>query len=271
MRVGKRLLGLGLAVLGAIGGVICLAGIAGVWAVGSRLQHVNSKVFSQADPLIDQVDQRAARAGDSVGEVRQLADALKQTLRDSAKELVADRVASLPKIESLERRLSSAAERADGLLEVSGSAAEFIEHLLASVDSIASERNDVRTVAAELRAIVQSTRESLAHVAERLADVRRCVDAVRQEREVDVNLSQSTKLCLGIVAKLDVVQEQIAAFRDRLAEMKHRLDRLQDRIRTWVLVGQCLIVLLIAWGGAGQYCLLVRGWQILRQPSSVSG
>ena len=83
---------------------------------------------------------------------------------------------------------------------------------------------------------------------------------------MDVNLSQITKLSLGIVAKLEVVQEQIAAFRTRLDETKIRLGQLQDRIRAWFLAAQCLIVLLIAWGGAGQYCLLVQGWRILRGP-----
>ena len=96
MSLGKRLSGLLLVSLGAIGIAVCLAGIAGVWIGASRLQQVNSRVFRQVDQLILQVDQRAAQARDAVG-TRDLVDAFKQTLRESATELLAERVASLPR------------------------------------------------------------------------------------------------------------------------------------------------------------------------------
>jgi chromosome segregation ATPase len=271
MLLGKRLTGLVLVTLGAIGGVVCLAGVASVWIAGSRLQQVNSEAFRQADELIVQVDRRAALAGDAVGGTRELVEELKQTVQDSAKELVAERVASLPEIDNLERRLASAMERADGLVQVSASTAELIEQVLATVGVIASERNVDLKGTSELTATIRSTRESLANAAERLADVQRSLAEIRHNRNVDVNLSQITKLSLGIVAKLDVVQEQLAGFRGRLDETKNRLGQLQDRIRAWVFAGQGLVMLLIVWIGAGQYCLVLQGRRILRPLSSASG
>jgi hypothetical protein len=35
----------------------------------------------------------------------------------------------------------------------------------------------------------------------------------------------------------------------------------------WIFAAQWLILLLIGWGGAGQYCLLIQGWRILRPAS----
>ena len=268
MSLGKRLSGLFLVGLGAIGIVVCLAGIAGVWIAASRLQQVNSRVFRQVDQLIVQVDQRAAQARDAVGGTRNLVDALKQTLQESATELLAERVASLPEIDNLERRLASAMERTDGLVEVSASTAELIEQLLATIGAIASERSVDLKGSSELMATIRATRESLANASERLADVQRRLAEIRQKRNVAVNLSEITKLSLGIVAKLDVVQEQIVTFRSRLDETKSRLAQFQDRMRNWILAGQCLILLLIAWIGAGQYCLLLQGWRILRPPLS---
>ena len=67
MSLGKRLSGLILVVLGAIGMAICLAAIAGLWIGISRLQQINSRLFRQVDQLIIQVDQRAAQARDAVG------------------------------------------------------------------------------------------------------------------------------------------------------------------------------------------------------------
>ena len=117
-------------------------------------------------------------------------------------------------------------------------------------------------------ATIRSTRESLANASERLADVQRRLAEIRQKRGVDVNLSEITKLSLGMVAKLDVVQAQIAAFRSRLDETKSRSAQLQDRIRSWILAGQCLILLLIAWVSAGQFCLLLQGRRLLRPPAA---
>jgi hypothetical protein len=91
MHVVRRLLGLGLVTLGVLGIIVCLAGIAGVWMAGSRLQQITANVFSRVDQLIDQVDRRGAQAGDAVGRTRELVDRLKQELEDSARELLAER------------------------------------------------------------------------------------------------------------------------------------------------------------------------------------
>ena len=55
MSLGKRSVGLLLVGLGAIGILVCLAGIAGVWIAASRLQQVNSRVFRQVDQFVVQV------------------------------------------------------------------------------------------------------------------------------------------------------------------------------------------------------------------------
>jgi chromosome segregation ATPase len=193
---------------------------------------------------------------------------LKQTLQESATELLAEQVASLPEIDNLERRLAAAMERVDGLVEVSASTVELIEQLLATIGVIASERSVDLEGSSDLTATIRATRESLANASERLADVQRRLADIRQKRDVDVNLSEITKLSLGIVAKLDVVQEQISALRIRLDETQSRLAQFKDMIGNWIFRGQCLILLLIAWVGAGQYCLLLQGWRMLRPPLS---
>jgi chromosome segregation ATPase len=266
MSLGRHLSGLILVGLGAIGLAVCLAAIGGVWIAASRLQQLNSRLFHQVDQFIVQVDQRAAQAQNAVGGTRDLVEALKRTVRESAAELLAGRAASLPEIENLERRLASAMERTGQLVEVSASAAELIEQLLATIDIIASERSVDLRGSSDLMATIGSARESLANASECLAEVQRRVAEIGRKRGVDVNLSEIAKLSLGMVARLDVVQAQIAVFQSRLDETKTRLAQLQDRIRRWILAGQCLILLLIAWVGAGQFCLLLQGRRRLRAP-----
>src|SRR6476620_9879116 len=119
MSLGKRLWGYILVGLGAIGMAVCLAGIAGVWIGTAHLKQFNARLFGQVDQLIVQVDLRVAKAVDAVGGTRDLVSELKQTLQESATELLAERIASLPQIDNIERRLVSAIERSDGLIEVS--------------------------------------------------------------------------------------------------------------------------------------------------------
>jgi hypothetical protein len=158
MSFGKRLTGFLLIGLGAIGMAACLAGIAGLWIGASRLQQVNSRLFHQVDRLIVQVDQRATQAQNAVGGTRELVEALKRTLHESAAELLAGRVASLPEIENIERRLASAMERTDQVVEVSASTAELIEQLLADLDAVASERSVDPQGSSDLTATIGSTR-----------------------------------------------------------------------------------------------------------------
>lgn len=271
MRTVKRLAGIGLVVLGLVGVAVCIAGAVGVWFLGSHLEQVNSQVFGRVDQLVVLLDRRAAQTRDVAGETRKLVVEFQQTLRDSAKDFIAERVTAMPEIDNLERRLASALERADGLVQVSVASAELVEQLLATVDAAAAESHVDGSVPTDLMAAIRSTSESLADASERLADVQRRLAEMRRNQDVDVNLTQITKLLFGIVSKLDAVQEQIAAFRVRLDETRQRLGHLQRRIRAWVFAGQGLILLLIAWGGAGQYCLLVHGWQILRRPVSGCG
>ena len=267
MHIGNRLVGLGLTALGVTGLVVCVAGIVGVWFVASRLQRANSKVFHQVDQLVAQVDRRAEQARDAVGDTRDLVDELKQTLRDSATDRVAERVASLPKMDNLEQRLASAMERADGLVQLSTSSAELIEQLLVALADFASERDVDLTRSNELMASIQSVRESLGNASERLSEIQSRLAEIRQKGDMENNLPQIVQLSLGIVAKLDVVQDQIAAFRERLDETKIRLNQLQNRLHAWIFSGQFLILLVIAWAGAGQYCLLIYSWRILRRPA----
>ena len=166
MHVGNRLVGLGLTVLASPG--LWFAWRES-WAFGSstsRLQRFNSKLFGKVDQLVAQVERRADQARNAVGETRDLVDELKQTLRDSATDRVAERVASLPEIDNLEQRLASAMERADGLVQRSTAAAELIEQLLVALADFASERDVDLKRSSELMASIQSVRESLGNASE---------------------------------------------------------------------------------------------------------
>jgi hypothetical protein len=76
--------------------------------------------------------------------------------------------------------------------------------------------------------------------------------------------SAQESLAIAIIARLNIVQNQLTAFSERLDETKARLAQFNGRMRTWILTGQCLTTLLLVWIGAGQCALLLQGWRILR-------
>ncbi len=268
MSMGKRLSGFCLIGLGAIGMAVGLAGIMALWIGAARLRQINSRLFRQVDQLIVQVDQRTTKAREAVVETRDLVNALKQKLQATAKDLLAERVASLPEVENIEGRLVVAMERSDELLTISASAVELMDQLLATIGVIQSEGSADQQNSSDLMATIRSTRESLTSASEVLTDVQRRLAEIREKRGVEVNLSEITKLSLGMVSKLDVVQTQLAEFRSRLNEVKNRTTQLQDKIKNWILASQCLILLLIVWMSAGQFCLLHYGRRLLRSPAA---
>ena len=268
MHVGNRLVGLGLTMLGVTGIVVCLAGILSVWFVASRLQRFNSKLFGQVDQLVAQVERRADQARDAVGETRDLVDELKQTLSDSATDRVAERIASLPEIDNLEQRLASAMERADGLVQRSTEAAELIEQSLVAVADFASERDVDLRRSSELMASIQSVRESLGNAPKSLSEVQSRLAEIRQNRQTQDNRPQIMKLSLGIVTKLDVVQNQMAAVVGRLNETKTRLDQLQNKLKCVDFLESVPVLAAHRLGGCGP--VLPAGLR-LADPQAITG
>ncbi len=105
-------------------------------------------------------------------------------------------------------------ERADGLVQLSTSSAELIEQLVVALAGFASERNVELRLSTELMASVESVRESLGNASERLSEIQQSSGRDSPETGTWRSISpQIMKLSLGIVAKLDVVQDQIAEFR----------------------------------------------------------
>lgn len=266
MRVARSLTGLLLTALGLIGIVICLAGIGGVWIGASRLQQVNATVFDDVQRVVALVDQKAERAGEAAGSTRDLADELRETLRESVREAAETHMVSAPEVDDLRQRMAAAMKDAEGLLELSASAAEMFEQVAGSIDSLSMGQRNLSETSAQLLTTIRSTQDAMADASDRLANVGRRLDEIRQNRDAENNAEQIAQLSLAIVSRLDAVQQQLASFRERLDEVSNRLSRLRDRIETWIFLGQLVLLFLMFWIGAGQYCLLVKGWAILFRP-----
>ncbi len=106
--------------------------------------------------------------------------------------------------------------------------------MLLALGDFASQKNLNLRDSTELMSSIRSARQSLANASQELSDVERRLAEIRQKRDVEGNLPEIMKLSLGIVAKLDVVQVQLAAFRGHLDERKTRLNQSQNRLRRWI-------------------------------------
>lgn len=264
----KRLAGFALTTLGATGLVACCAAVPAAWIVGADVRQVASAVFGRAIELVARVDLRAGQAYEAVFNTRSIAEELKKTLRDASKEAVVERARSFAETNDLEQRLASAVDQEDRLLEVSASSAELMAQVLTLVGADPSGRLIEPENLAQLYAEIQATRATLATATERLSEVRRTLAENRDPPEIDVNRERVAQLTLGIVAKLDVVQTQLQAFRGRLEELERRLAQLSSRLSRWIFAAQVLLIVLLLWIAAGQYCLMRQGWRRSRRPST---
>ncbi len=126
----KRIFGLLALMLGAVGLVVCLAGIVGVWTVRNRVDLTLEKTFGRVDDVLGKLHDRAQEATDRI-----------QSTQDSVRDLnarVQQRVAELrdvplgeaADIDQIERQLYARIQQAKTLIEFMQSTVELVAQLL---------------------------------------------------------------------------------------------------------------------------------------------
>jgi chromosome segregation ATPase len=251
-------------VLGVVGMVVCLAGIAGMWTASAKLQRLNTAVFAKMDDWVGRIDVRVTQAQSATENTCGLTEQLADTLRTKVAERVEARVEALPQVEELQGKLSDTMGEAAGLLELSASAAELIEGFVSGWEDVAAMRPEVQTRSAQLLETIEGTRRAIDAAAATLAELESRLDDLRQQKDVEENSRIIAQLAASILVRLDGVQQQLESFRDRLTEIRGDLDAFRGRIHRQILLGRILVVLVLVWFGLGQFFLAAHGWRLCR-------
>ena len=112
----KRILP-GLALIsGGLGVATCAAGSVAVWAVGSRLSHVNQTVFEGIDGSLATVHDRVLSAQQRTQSLKLTTAEIRQGLEDRTRQAASQRVASRLDLESYAARVVPTTTRLSELL-----------------------------------------------------------------------------------------------------------------------------------------------------------
>ncbi|MHC4401852.1 MAG: hypothetical protein ACYTG0_19440 [Planctomycetota bacterium] len=254
----KRCLGLLAVLLGVAGLAACLLGIVGAWVFGSRLSHTTTEVFTQIDASVIAIRDHVGRTRERIHESRQSVGSLSDRLKRWVSKKTLPRVFSNAELNEIGRRLASALQRADEWLELSQSSARLAQQAL----SLAS-RTDA-TIQSDfvdsLLRDVESMRDRLAQAATLVNGIRERISGDPGDHALEEHVPKAVRAVLTVVASLDALDARFGRMGESLDEARGRLQRLQRNVLRWLLVGQIVATLLLAWLGAGQASLVLHGW-----------
>jgi hypothetical protein len=247
--------------LGFLGVVVCVAGVAGVWVIRSRLNQVVETTFVAIDHSLLRVDQRMAETQEGVEAARVTSQDMQQRLRDWAKNEAAERVSSRLEWDDKAEQLTAGLRQADDWLAFSESsirlaqqAMELAEATGAPVESQAADR--LMGELASLRTQLTQTIDTVGGIAERIGPA-------NDEKLAGERWERAVQLAVKAIATLGSIESRLAGVRDRLSELQTGFQDLEARMRQWILITAIAISLLMAWMAAGQYLLCRHGWRRL--------
>lgn len=214
-------------------------------------------IHGRADAAVVLVNDKVEQTRASLQDARNGTDTLRTIIKGSA-QAVLDNKLKESGLDELERRAQTGIQRGQNLLELSVTAAELMQQLLASVDG------DGERFVPQLDRL-QSAQSRLATAAERLAEMQRHLAELRERRNVVAeSAGQVARLALALLVELEAVEQGLDAFQDHLHNIQSRLDAWKNTVSAWITGIAVLATLLLAWIGAGQLSLAIHGWRGLR-------
>lgn len=248
---------------GFLGVVVCLAGMVGVWSIGSRLNRTNEKVFDGIDKTLVVVRERVTDAQHQVQDSRITIDDIGQSLKNWTQKETRERLTSRIEVEEKAEQLVLGLRQADQWLEVSGESIYRVQQALELGSSLGAPM-DAALVDPLLEAIgarrsqLETSTEMIDGIRERAAEV--TAGESREER-----IDQAVQLTLRVVATLTELDSRLGESADRLLEVQSKAQRQHSKTHRQIVVAKIGVLLLIAWMGVGQTFLFLYGWKSFRR------
>jgi hypothetical protein len=256
MRFVRRLTGWAFGAAGAVGLLLCLAGLAGCWALHAGVAGRVDRVFGRADAALADIGGNLGRAGDRLRRAGAELEAFRQREAGPAAQPPAERGAR--------RALSRKA------VEAVGPQAAEARELLGKATEAALVANGLLDALAELPVVervsvdtdrLKETAAQLADVSERTARLAsRLGPAAPAGDDADIGAESS-----GAAAALRQAIDLVAAGADGVGRGRETVAAGRDRVMRWVNGLAAAITAVLVWVGAGQLSLLAHGRGLIRR------
>lgn len=246
--------------LGALGLIVCLAGIAGVWIVRAPVDTARQQAFEKVDESLERIDGRLIRVQGLAIDARVSLDKLREqaaeAVRSEATERVAEQLADRLQLQIRADELASALRQGEALLDSSDDVVQYIEQtlLLAERLGAAIDAESVKP----LRARLEELTKQLAGAAGTLeqASLRLAGEGESSADLDDEHRRQIVAIVARLVSTFGQVDERLNSARNCIVDARAATGRLEMQLRRQILWAAIAATLFLLWMTAGQFSLL---------------
>jgi hypothetical protein len=243
--------------LGAVGILICLAGIAAVWLLGARLDRTTDLVFAGIGKSLVAVQERAVAAQQHAAQMTITAQDVAQALRERTADKIGDKAAEFAAvrfdIEQKAERLEDGLQQADLWLEIAVQSIHSVDRSLEALQSLGAPLTG-ELVAALLEKLT-ALRNRLGEASAVVADLRTNAADLAAGPTLAERRQRLAQFAARLLVTLGEVDTHLAELTTRLADLETNADNLQARTHTKIALAKYALLALLAWLALGQVSL----------------
>jgi len=239
MKLVKRIVGIIGVILGAVGLILAIAQVVGIWTVNSPLTRGVQDLSGGLQNGLAVADGALIQANTLVQELR----AELQMPPEQRQELT--------------NTLGNSVTAIDTTLEGASSSIQATQALFSATRQVPLVGRNP-----EQRAVITA----LDRAAGAVDAASRTLDELEQDA---AELAQaSTQTIAELDAELETVQGELAGLQTQLSDAQATLAEIEKRIPWWIDLGSLSLTLVFVWYGVAQGCLLLLAWRWVRQPGA---
>ena len=267
----RRLLGVCAVSLSALGLLLCLLGVAGVWIARGLANRVADGVLDAAADSLAFVDDKLLRAErfvtDGADRAVVIAKAVER-LRPGHPDAKAQTMALIKSLdEELAARLKTARERLEATQNVAAGVGKIAQSVLSSKYAASHPDAVGVAIAGRIREVAQQAVEALAALEEARQDLVAMRDNVKIARTI---VQRVVARLLDVEKRLARMADRIARLRAGVAETRQAVFDLEKRFHWWSGLAAAAGTLVCAWFGVSQVVMLRRAWSLARRDRNLT-
>ena len=262
----KRPLALFVLSLGFLGVIACVAGVAAVWSVGSRLSRTNENVFDAVDKSLVAVRDRVLKTQRRVQELKITSEDIRESLKNWTRKAASERLTSRLAVREKAEKLELGLQQVDLWLEMSGASIQGVQQALELGSSMGAPV-DSEFVDPLLEKFA-SIRSQLKQATETVDGIRMRTAEIADDATLEERIDQAVQLALRVLVTLGEIDSRLGESANKLSEVQTKGQYLKSKTHSFIVIAQIAAVLLIAWMAAGQASLCLHGWKDYRRNRS---
>lgn len=236
-----------------------MAGLVGIWSVGSRFTQSTEKVFDRTDESIVAVRERVVEAQKRVQESNITTKDLEQGLKDWTRKETRERLSSRFNVEKITQQLVSDLRQGDQWLEVSEASVRSIQQIM-ELWSMLGVPVDTQLVDPLLEKL-GSLQSQLNQSTETVDGIRELAAKITQGDSREERIKQAIRMTLRVVVTLGELDTRLDETVDKLSDLQTKVQHKKSEAHRLIVMTTSGAILIIIWMGTGQVFLCRHGWE----------